>query len=199
MALRIKYRGHTSVGRQVGLLLTLLSVTLSTVVACGTKATMPARESEIALSLSSTSFKEGDWIPSKYTCDGQDVSPPLAWGQPPQQTQVFALIVDDPDAPLGVFTHWVLFNLPANIRQLPEGIPAQHQLGNEALQGKNDFGKIGYGGPCPPPGPTHRYRFTLYALDKPLGLVAGASKKQVLDATKGHILAQGQLMGTYQR
>ncbi len=151
------------------------------------------------LSLSSTAFNEGDRIPVKYTCDGLDMSPPLAWGEPPQPTRAFALIVDDPDAPVRVFTHWVLFNLPADIRQLPEDIPAQQQLENGALQGKNDFGKTGYGGPCPPPGRAHRYRFTLYALDMPLDLKPGASKKQVLDAMEGHILGQGQLTGTYQR
>ncbi len=197
--MRIQPRSHTSIGRQVALLLTLLSITLSTLVACGPKAPIPAKEGEIALSLSSTAFREGDQIPIKYTGDGQDISPPLAWSQPPQQTQGFALVVDDPDAPLRVFTHWVLFNLPANVRQLPEGIPAQGQLENGALQGKNDFGKTGYGGPSPPSGSAHRYRFTLYALDKPLDLGADASKKQVLGAMEGHILAQGQLTGTYQR
>ena len=153
----------------------------------------------MTLSLSSTAFKEGDKIPVKYSCDGQDISPPLAWSEPPQGTRVFALIIDDPDAPGGVFTHWVLFNLPANIRQLGEGIPAQERLQNGALQGKNDFGRIGYGGPCPPRGPAHRYRFTLYALDKALDTKPGASKKEVLDTIKGHILARGQLTGTYQR
>ena len=153
----------------------------------------------MALSLSSTAFKEGDQIPVKYTCDGQDISPPLVWGEPPPGTQAFVLIVEDLDAPGGVFTHWVLFNLPADSRQLPEGISAQQQLENGALQGKNDFGEIGYGSPCPPPGPAHRYRFTLYALDKPLDLKPGASKKQVLDAMKENILAQGELTGTYRR
>ena len=153
----------------------------------------------MALSLSSTAFKEGGQIPQKYTCDGQDVSPLLAWDEPPQGTKSFALIVDDPDAPVGVFTHWVLFNLPAIARQLPEAVPTQNQLQDGALQGKNDFRRIGYGGPCPPSGRPHHYRFILYALDKPLDLKAGASKKEVLDAMKGHLLAQGQLTGTYQR
>jgi len=153
----------------------------------------------VTLPLSSTAFKEGDKIPVKYTCDGQDMSPSLVWGEPPQLTKAFALIVDDPDAPGGVFTHWVLFNLPANVRQLGEDLPAQERLENGALQGRNDFGRIGYGGPCPPRGPAHRYRFTIYALDKSLDLKPGVSKKQLLDAMKGHILAQGQLIGTYQR
>ena len=153
----------------------------------------------MALSISSPAFKDGERIPAKYTGDGQDVSPPLAWGDPPGQTQAFTLIMDDPDAPGGIFTHWVLFNLPASARQLAEGIPAQPRLQNGALQGKNDFGKTGYNGPAPPRGPAHHYRFTLYALDKSLDLKAGASRSQVLAAMKGHILGQGQLTGIYQR
>ncbi len=194
-----KCPGHTGVGRQVVLLLILFSVILLTVVACAPKASMPAKEAETVLSLSSTAFKEGDQLPVKYTCDGQDISPPFEWGEPPQGTRTFALIVDDPDALLGVFTHWVLFNLLADTRQLSEGIPAQPQLENGASQGKNDFGKIGYGGPCPPPGVAHRYRFTIYALDKPLELETGASRKEILAAMKGSVLAQGQLTGTYRR
>jgi hypothetical protein len=107
--------------------------------------------------------------------------------------------VDDADAPGGVFTHWILFNIPIDSRELPEAMPTQAQLPSGALQGKNDFGILGYSGPCPPPGPSHHYRFTVYALDQPLDLKAAASRKQVLDAMKGHILAQGQLTGTYQR
>ena len=153
----------------------------------------------MVLLVSSPAFQEGDTIPTKYTCQGQDVSPPLAWSEPPVGTQSLALIVDDPDAPGGVFTHWVLFNIPSDSRQLPEAVPTQAQLPSGALHGKNDFGRIGYGGPCPPPGRPHRYQFTLYALDQPLDLEAGVSKKQLLAAMQGHILAQGQLTGTYQR
>jgi len=153
----------------------------------------------MVLSVSSTAFQEGAKIPSKYTCQGQDVSPPIAWGEPPVRTQSFALIMDDPDAPGGVFTHWVLFNIPSSSRELLEAVPGQAQLPSGALQGKNDFGIIGYGGPCPPPGRPHRYQFTLYALDRSLELKAGASKKQAIDAMRGHILAQGQVIGTYQR
>ncbi len=160
---------------------------------------MLPEEGEMTLSLLSPAFQEGEKIPVKYTCEGQDVSPVLTWGEPPLETQTFALIVDDPDAPVGVFTHWVLFNVPSDSRQLAEAVPNQDKLPSGALQGKNDFGKIGYGGPCPPPGRPHRYQFTLYALEKPLDLKAGASKKQVLDAMQGHILTQGQLTGTYQR
>ena len=153
----------------------------------------------MALSISSPVFQEGEDIPAKYSCEGQDISPPLAWGEPPAGTYSFALIVDDPDAPGRVFTHWVLFNLPADSRELPEAVPTQPQLSSGALQGKNDFGKTGYGGPCPPPGRPHRYQFTLYALDQLLDLKSGASKQQVLEAMQGHILGQGQLTGTYQR
>ena len=153
----------------------------------------------MALVVSSSAFQEGGEIPTKYTCEGQDVSPALTWSEPPAETRSFTLIVDDPDAPVGVFTHWVLFNLPVDSRELPEAMPTQAQLPDGSLQGKNDFGKIGYGGPCPPPGRPHRYQFTLYALDQTLDLKAGASKKQVLDAMQGHILAQGRLTGTYQR
>ena len=187
------------VSKQVALLLAVLTVFSSTVAACVKEAPAPQKEVEMTLSLSSTGFKEGDKIPVKYTCDGEDISLPITWGEPPQKTQAFALIVDDPDAPGGVFTHWVVFNIPGNVRQLGEGVPAQERLQSGALQGKNDFGRIGYGGPCPPRGPAHRYRFTVYALEKSLDLKPGASKKQLLDAMKGHILAQGELMGTYQR
>lgn len=151
------------------------------------------------LSLSSSAFSDGWKIPVKYTCAGQDISPPLVWSKSPAGTQSLALIVDDPDAPGGVFTHWVLFNLPADTSELSEAIPTAKELDNGGRQGKNDFGRIGYGGPCPPPGRPHHYRFTLYALDKLLDLPAGVSKKQVVNTMAGHILAQVQLTGTYQR
>jgi Raf kinase inhibitor-like YbhB/YbcL family protein len=180
-------------------------LSLITVSCSGTETTNEDLSSAIeddaipAIELTSTTFREGDAIPIRYTCDGQDISPALIWAEPPEQTKSFALIVDDPDAPGGVFTHWVLFNIPIDVHQLGEGIPAQEQLENGVLQGKNDFSRIGYGGPCPPKGSTHRYRFTLYALDQHLNVKAGASKKQVLDAMQEHILAQGQLTGNYQR
>jgi Raf kinase inhibitor-like YbhB/YbcL family protein len=151
------------------------------------------------LSVLSPAFQEGERIPVKYTCQGEDVSPSVAWGEPPTGTQSFTLIVDDPDAPGGVFTHWVLFNIPSHSLELPEAIPTQAELPSGALQGRNDFGRIGYGGPCPPPGSPHRYQFILYAVEQPLDLKAGVSKKQVLNAMQGHVLAEGQLMGTYQR
>jgi Raf kinase inhibitor-like YbhB/YbcL family protein len=159
---------------------------------------MPAEEGKMTLTISSSAFNEGQNIPVKYTCKGEDVSPPLAWGQGPEGTRCFALILDDPDAPMGTFTHWVLYNLPAEARGLAEnasgrGLPAA------AVQGKNGAGGSGYLGPCPPPGKPHRYQFTLYALDSTLGLKAGASKKQLLEAMQGHILEQGRLTGLYKR
>jgi Raf kinase inhibitor-like YbhB/YbcL family protein len=179
-------------------------VILSLVVSCSATETRDEssatdEDAVMTIVLSSTAFKEGDRIPVKYTCDGQDISPALVWDEPPQQTEAFVLMVDDPDAPGGVFTHWMIFNIPANTHQFGEGVPIQEQLESGALQGKNDFGKIGYRGPCPPSGSSHQYRFTIYALDQRLNLKAGASKKQVIDAMQGHILAQGRLTGTYQR
>jgi Raf kinase inhibitor-like YbhB/YbcL family protein len=153
----------------------------------------------MALELSSRSFSSGGDIPTQYTCDGKDISPELHWGEPPAGTRSFALIADDPDAPVGTWVHWVLFNLPAQTRNLPENLPKTESLENGALHGRNDFRKIGYGGPCPPPGKPHHYFFKLYALDTTLNLKAGATKAEVERAMKGHILAQGEWMGMYGR
>ncbi|RMH32756.1 MAG: YbhB/YbcL family Raf kinase inhibitor-like protein [Nitrospirae bacterium] len=153
----------------------------------------------MALTLSSPAFREGDRIPSKYTCMGADVSPPLQWSAPPKGTQSLALIADDPDAPMGTWVHWVLFNIPPSEQGLPEGLPTKDVLPNGAKQGINDFKRIGYGGPCPPPGKPHRYYFTLYALDTMLRLPARATKAQVLEAAQGHVLAKAQLMGQFAR
>lgn len=188
----------SGVVRQIALLLTMLSV-FSIALACGPEEPVTVKEAEMKISLSSTAFKDGERIPAKYTCEGQDISPPLEWGEPPQGTRAFALIMDDPDAPGGVFTHWVIFNIGSDNCKLAEAMPTQGQLSGGVLQGKSDFGGTGYGGPCPPPGRPHRYQFTLYALNQPLDLKAGISKKQLLSAMQGHILAQGQLTGIYQR
>lgn len=153
----------------------------------------------MTLTLTSPSFKKGEGIPANYTCEGKNISPQLDWNGVPEETKSLALIMDDPDAPGGVFTHWVIFNLPPDSQGLLEAVPSTPQLPGGALQGRNDFSKIGYGGPCPPPGYPHRYRFTLYALDRHLNLGAGSSKNQLLNAIKGYILAQVQLTGTYQR
>ena len=155
----------------------------------------------MGLSLKSTAFKDGAPIPVVYTCDGADRSPPLSWRGVPEGTGAFALIVDDPDAPGRTWVHWVLYDLPASLDGLPEdvsNVEAPRELGG-AVQGKNDSRKVGYGGPCPPPGPAHRYFFKLYALAAPLGLKPGASKQEVEQAMGGHVLATAQVMGTYAR
>jgi Raf kinase inhibitor-like YbhB/YbcL family protein len=154
---------------------------------------------EVSLQISSAAFSAGETIPKKFTCDGPDISPQLKWNDPPANAQSIALIMDDPDAPMGTWVHWVLYDLPANTRELPEGIAKQEQLSSGARQGQNDFGKIGYGGPCPPPGRPHRYFFKLYALDAKVNLKSGATKADVERAMKGHILAQAELIGKYGR
>jgi Raf kinase inhibitor-like YbhB/YbcL family protein len=153
----------------------------------------------MSIQLSSSAFRDGQPIPKQYTGDGADQSPPLAWSDPPAGTVSLALICEDPDAPRGLWVHWVLFDLPAGQRKLPEGISARETLDDGSRQGKNDFGNTGYGGPAPPRGKPHRYFFKLYALDSKPAIPAGATRNQVLDAIKDHTLAQGQLMGTYQR
>lgn len=158
------------------------------------------REGEtMAFEIKSSVFTQGQPIPRKYACDGPDLSVPLTWTDPPAGTKSFALIADDPDAPMGTWVHWVLYDLPAEARQLPEGVPKKETLSDGSRQGMNDFGRIGYGGPCPPPGKPHRYFFKLYALDKKIGLPPRATKPQVLDAMKNHLLGEAQLMGTYKR
>ena len=150
------------------------------------------------IKVTSTAFDESGMIPEKYTCDGMDISPQLAWTNVPDGTKNFALICDDPDAPMGTWVHWVIYDIPANTKELKENIPLQEKLDNGAKQGTNDFRKIGYGGPCPPRG-THRYYFKLYALDTTVNLEPGNTKAELLKAIEGHILAQGQLMGKYKR
>ena len=150
------------------------------------------------IKITSPAFEEGGLIPPKYTCDGVDVSPPLKWENVPQGTKSIALISDDPDAPMGTWVHWVLFNLPPETAGLPENVPPDSTLTNGAKQGTTDFGRIGYGGPCPPSG-THRYFFKIYALDAHLDLPAGADKSDLLAAMEGHILGRGQIVGKYKR
>ena len=173
-----------------------LVVSLSVLAACRGSAT-PGQEKQ-KLELTSSSFTAGQ-IPTKFTCDGSDTSPTLAWSATPAMTQSFALIVIDPDAPSGEFVHWVAYNLPAEKRDLAEGLPKQEQLPDGTRQGINDFGKAGYGGPCPPGKSAHRYVFELYALDTKLNLPGGATREQVEKALKGHVLARGELTGRYQR
>lgn len=153
----------------------------------------------MSVELTSSAFQPSGTVPKQYTGDGADRSPPLHWSAPPAGTASFALICDDPDAPRGTWVHWVLFNLPPQSHELAEGVPTTDTPVDGAKQGKNDFGKIGYGGPAPPKGKPHRYFFKLYALDTALDLPAGATKAQLEHAMRGHILAEGQLIGTYGR
>ena len=150
------------------------------------------------MNLTSTSF-QGNQIPAKFTCNGAGISPQLSWSEPPAGTASFTLIVTDPDALGRTFVHWVIYDLPAEMRELLEGMPGLGQLTNGSRQGHNDFGEIGYGGPCPPGNSAHHYHFALYALDAKLNLPTGAARAQVEAAMQGHILARGKLIGLYQR
>jgi Raf kinase inhibitor-like YbhB/YbcL family protein len=151
------------------------------------------------LVVSSSAFVPMGAIPVRYTCDGDNLSPPLSWFGAPKGAVSYALVMDDPDAPGGTFVHWVVYDLPAGTESLQEGVPAVDRLPGGGAQGKNSAGRTGYTGPCPPRGPAHHYRFTVYALDKALGLPPGASQSDVADAMAGHVVAWGQLVGTYQR
>jgi len=161
----------------------------------------PTEEAEpepVPFALTSPEFEEGLPIPTKFSCDGQNVSPQLDWTDPPEGTQSFALILDDPDAPGGVWVHWVLYNIPAGTRSLPENVPAGGTLADGSMQGSNSWPRTEYGGPCPPGG-THRYFFKLYALDIMLDAQPGLEDQQLLDLMEGHVLGEVQLMGTYTR
>jgi Raf kinase inhibitor-like YbhB/YbcL family protein len=155
--------------------------------------------SSMTLVLKSTAFAPGAEIPKKHTCEAADVSPALEWSGTPARTVSFALIMDDPDAPAGTWVHWVLWNLPASAHGLPEAVAKQDQLGDGTRQGRNSFRKIGYNGPCPPPGKPHRYFFRLYALDEKLEVAPGASSADLQAAMRGHIVGQAEYMGTYRR
>ena len=159
----------------------------------GTQATQSATR---GIKLVSRAFTEGQTIPRQYTCNGINISPPLEWTGLPKSAKTIAIIADDPDAPAGTWVHWVIFNLPADTLGMVENVPATEDVAGGGLQGKNDFQKIGYGGPCPPSG-THRYFFKIYAVDGELPLKAGATKSEVEKASEGHIVGQAQLMGTY--
>lgn len=150
------------------------------------------------MTLQTSAFSHEEAIPREYSCDGENVSPPLRFEDAPEGTKTYALIMDDPDAPGGTFVHWVYYDIPASVKELPRGVDTSAEPSPGGIQGKNSFGKTGYGGPCPPGG-EHRYYFKLYALDTELGLEAGASKEQVVEAMQGHILEETQLMGTYAR
>ena len=153
----------------------------------------------MAFEMTSGAFSEGAVIPSQFTCDGKDISPALTWAGAPVGTKRFALVCDDPDAPMGTWVHWIIFNIPLEKTGLPEGIPAGRELKDGTRQGLNSFRQIGYGGPCPPKGPAHRYFFKLYALDSLLSLKPGITKQELLRAMKGHVLGETKLMGRYRR
>ena len=153
----------------------------------------------VSIAVSSPTLKPNERIDERYTCEGDDVSPPLKWSGYPADSKSFVVIMEDPDAPGGGFTHWVVYNIPASVSELPEALPAIDKLDNGIYQGINDFGKIGYGGPCPPPGTTHRYFFRVYALDTVLELPPGATKDEVMKGLKDHIIGEGSLMVKYGR
>lgn len=178
----------------------VLFLAVSTTTCCQSReASKTERNRSSKIQLTSSAFVEGSVIPSKYTCEGKDISPPLGWNSLPQGTRSLALIGDDPDAPGGVWVHWVVYNISPAVTRLSEGIPTQERLPDGAKQGVNDFNRIGYGGPCPPPGKSHRYFFKLYTLDIKPSFGGAATKNDLLNAMKGHILAEGQLVGTYER
>lgn len=153
----------------------------------------------MSFQLSTTAFPANKTIPHRFTCDGQDISPALEWSDVPAGTKAFALVVDDPDAPAGTWNHWLMWNMPASARGLPEGVPKNAQFGDGARQGRNDFGKLGYNGPCPPPGKPHRYYFRLYALDSALELQPGGGRKELDAAMSSHIVGRATLIGLYGR
>jgi Raf kinase inhibitor-like YbhB/YbcL family protein len=189
--------------KNIGILFVGLLLVLPAVIGCAQpvppEEAAPPADEEIILTITSPAFIDGAEIPVKYTCNGQNISPALNWSGIPAGTASFALIMDDPDASVGVFNHWVVFNLPSDYQGLAEGITKDTELAGGGLQGKNAAQRVSYVGPCPPIGHPHHYTFTLYALDITLDLSAGATKKQVLEAIEGHILGQAQLVGLYQR
>ena len=154
----------------------------------------------MSFALKSTAFSNGGEIPRKFTCSGENVSPALSWMEAPSHTRSLALIVDDPDAPAGTWTHWILWNIPARETSLPEAVPTNKEsLTSGARQGRNDFGRMGYGGPCPPPGRPHRYFFRLYALGATPDLKPGATRSELESAMNSHVLAKAEWMGLFKR
>ena len=152
----------------------------------------------MSFAITSTAFSNGGEIPRKYTCSGENISPALSWSGAPPRTQSLGLIADDPDAPAGTWTHWIIWNLPAHTT-LPEGVPPNETLDSGARQGRNDFNRIGYGGPCPPAGRPHRYFFRLYALDALLDLPPGSTRGELESAMKPHVVGQTEWMGMFKR
>ena len=153
----------------------------------------------VSIQLTSSAFNDGESIPALYTCDGEDISPPLQWSNVPAETRSLALIADDPDAPVGTWVHWVIYDIPPALSELPEAVPTAEVTPDRLKQGLNDFNRIGYGGPCPPPGKPHRYVFTIYALEIEPGLPVGATKDDLLRAMEGHTIGEGRLIGLFRR
>jgi hypothetical protein len=180
--------------KRIAALIFLLAICSAT----GFSEVEPKGNTLVKIELESPAFREGDMIPPEYTCDGKDISPPLEWSGAPGGTKSLALISDDPDAPAADWVHWVVYDLPPDLTALSAAVPKMEKPPFGGTQGRTDFGDIGYGGPGPPGG-THRYFFKLYALDKALGLEAGVTKKELLKAMQGHILAEARLMGKYRR
>jgi hypothetical protein len=179
---------------------TVLPPLLMLVLALGVPAEVRSQKAASSkIELKTTSFTPGGFIPKRFTCEAADISPALAWTDPPPGTQSFALIEDDPDAPSGTFVHWVMYDLPAAYRKLPEALSGNDQMAGGGRQGANDFSRTGYSGPCPPPGRPHRYFIRLYAVDTILNLRPAATRKELDAAMQGHILAQAELMGRFQR
>ncbi len=152
----------------------------------------------MSFTLTSPAFRNGEPIPNRFTCDAEDVSPPLEWNEPPQGSFSFVIIHDDPDDTPRPWLHWTMYNIPGETRVLPEGIPKEAKFLDGSMQGISDFKRIGYGGPCPPSG-VHHYLFKIYAIDSFLALSPGASQPQLQAAMKSHVLAEARLMGTYRR
>ncbi len=186
--------------KRIFFLCLVLVIILSSCSSSETPTEIAATEADTSMELKSDAFVNGQSIPAKYTCTGKNTSPALTWSDPPAGTQSFALIVDDPDAPMGTWVHWVLFNIPAQARSLQEDLPVtgKNVDQNAIYFGKNSSGNTRYDGPCPPSG-THRYYIKLYAVDTTISLLPGATKEDVLREMKGHILAQGELMGTFSK
>jgi Raf kinase inhibitor-like YbhB/YbcL family protein len=151
------------------------------------------------IELKTSSFTPGGFIPKRFTCEAADISPALSWTDPPAGTQSFAIIEDDPDAPSGTFVHWLVYDLPAAYRRLPEGLSGDDQMAGGGRQGTNDFSRTGYNGPCPPRGQAHRYFIRFYALDVKINLRPAATRSELDAAMQGHILAQAELMGRFKR
>jgi Raf kinase inhibitor-like YbhB/YbcL family protein len=183
--------------KKSSLLLLIIGIAFCNLCAKGPEAKKGTKHMD-TIKITSAAFGQMQPIPPQYTCDGADISPPLSWSGLPAAAKSLVLIADDPDAPAGTWVHWVLYDLPPTIDRLPENIPKTDTLAGGGKQGKTDFNRIGWGGPCPPGG-THRYFFKIYALDTMLNLSAGKTRTEIEKAIKGHVLAKGELAGTYKR